>query len=201
MIWWQNIYLSNTITKICEIYNDIFLMNLQNITLISFGYFDCEFLQKVADNIKQEFFTEVKIKEGHLDLSDFYDSSRRQYDANKLLHQVENQYASDESKTVGLFNVDLFIPIFTYIFGQAFLNGRSGIASLFRLSNERYGIEADKSLLLERFSKEIIHELGHTFGLVHCIIPDCVMRSGTYVEDIDQKNIHICQKCKNEMKK
>ena len=38
-------------------------------------------------------------------------------------------FADDSNKTIGLFNVDLFIPILTYIFGQAFLSGRSGIAS------------------------------------------------------------------------
>ena len=115
------------------------------------------------------------------------------------MHLLEKQYASENAKTIGLFNVDLFIPIFTYIFGQAFLEGRTGIASVFRLSNERYGMEADKNLLLERICKEIIHELGHTFGLIHCIIPDCVMRSGTYVEDIDQKNAVFCPKCKQEL--
>ncbi len=173
-------------------------MNLYNITLISFGYFDNAFLKKIAENIQHEFSTTIQIKEGHLDLSEFFDPSRRQYDANKLLHLIETDFSTDSSKTIGLFNVDFFIPIFTYIFGQAFLGGRTGIASLFRLSNERYGIETDDKLLLERFSKEIIHELGHTFGLIHCYVPDCVMRSGTYVEDIDQKKSSLCSKCRNK---
>ena len=108
-------------------------------------------------------------------------------------------YASPNSKTIGLFTVDLFIPIFTYIFGQAFLGGSCGIASTFRLSNERYGIKDDANLLIERFTKEIIHELGHTYGLIHCQISDCVMRSGTYVEDIDQKKSGFCVNCRNKL--
>ncbi|MEI8201648.1 MAG: archaemetzincin family Zn-dependent metalloprotease [Bacteroidota bacterium] len=174
-------------------------MHLQNITLISFGYFDREFLQKIADNIQQEFLTTVNIKEGHIDVSDFFDAARGQYNANQLSLFIESNFSTDDSKLIGLFNVDLFIPIFTYIFGQAYLNGRSGIVSGFRLSNERYGIEADDDMLLERFSKEIIHELGHTFGLIHCYTSDCVMRSGTYVEDIDLKNSSFCPKCKEEL--
>ncbi|MFZ4740412.1 MAG: archaemetzincin family Zn-dependent metalloprotease [Bacteroidales bacterium] len=172
-------------------------MNLQKITLISFGYFNNDFLRNIAEKIHNEFFINIQIKEGHLDLSDFYDPSRRQYDANKLLHYLEKHLSTDDSKTIGLFNVDLFIPIFTYIFGQAFLNGRTGIASVYRLSNERYGIEADAELMLERFAKEIIHEIGHAFGLKHCHVSDCVMRSGTYVEDIDQKNSGFCLACKD----
>ena len=172
-------------------------MNLANITLISFGYFDNDFLRKIAENIYIEFQLKVQIKEGHLDLSEYYDPARRQYNANKLLQQIENHYSPDAVKMIGLFNVDLFIPIFTYIFGQAYLGGRTGIASIFRLSNERYGIEQDENILLKRFSKEIIHELGHTFGLIHCYDPDCVMRSSTYVEDIDQKSSILCPNCRS----
>jgi archaemetzincin len=174
-------------------------MNLQKITLLYFGYFDDDFLQNLKEKIYNEFFVSIQIKEVHLDLSDFYNSMRRQYDANELLYYIEKHYADDVSKSLGLFNVDLYIPIFTYIFGQAFLNGRSGIASYYRLSNERYGMEADSNLLTERFAKEIIHELGHTYGLVHCHTTDCVMRSGTYVEDIDQKKLTFCPSCKSQL--
>jgi archaemetzincin len=173
-------------------------LNLQYITLISFGYFDADFLRNLAEAVKNEFLITVNMKEGHLDLSEFYDPTRRQYNGVRLVNEVETVYSTDSSKTIGLFNVDLFIPILTYIFGQAFLNGRTGIASNYRLSNERYGIKTDDKLVLERFIKEVIHELGHTFGLIHCHIPTCVMRSSTYVEDIDQKNPHLCLNCRNE---
>lgn len=174
-------------------------MDRKNITLVSFGYWDDGFLQKIADYVAGELFMKVQIREGHMDVSDFYDAARRQYNANDMLKQIEIQYATDEAKTIGLFNVDLFIPIFTYIFGQAFLGGRSGIASVFRLSNERYGMEADEKLLLERAGKEIVHELGHMYGLIHCHDQDCVMRSGSYVEDIDQKSGNLCGECRMKL--
>jgi archaemetzincin len=174
-------------------------MDLQNITLISFGYFEEEFLKNIVEAVKHEFLFSVNIKEGHLDLSEFYDPGRRQYNGIKLLKEVDSVYSSDSDKTLGLFSVDLFIPILTYIFGQAFLNGRTGIVSLYRFSNERYGMNSDDKIIMDRFKKEIIHELGHTFGLIHCHIPACVMRSGTYVEDIDQKSANLCLKCRNEM--
>jgi archaemetzincin len=173
-------------------------MDLQQITLISYGYFDADILRNVAEAVKKEFLLNVYIKEGHLDLSEFYDPTRRQYNGIKLIHEVENSFSSDSLKTIGLFNVDLFIPILTFIFGQAFLNGKTGIASSYRLSNERYGIKTDVRMLVERFMKEVIHELGHTFGLIHCHVPTCVMRSSTYVEDIDQKSAHLCPNCRNE---
>jgi len=45
-----------------------------------------------------------------------------------------------------------------------------------------------KVVFQERVLKEIVRELGHTFGLFHCIDLDCVMHSSTFVEDIDQKS-------------
>jgi archaemetzincin len=176
-------------------------MGLKNITLLSFGYFDQEILERIVPDISREFSFPVKTKTGNLDLSGFYDPARRQYNGTELLIKINNQYASDSSKTLGLFNIDLFIPILTFIFGQALLSGRTGIASMYRLSNDRYGIKTDDTILLERFRKEVIHELGHMFGLIHCSDPVCVMRSSTYVEDIDQKGQRLCQKCRIQIDK
>jgi archaemetzincin len=175
-------------------------MDIDNITLISFGYFDQEILEKIVPDISREFSFPVKTKIGNLDLSEFYDPSRRQYNGTELLHKIDTEFAADSSKTLVLFNIDLFIPILTYIFGQAFLNGRIGIASIYRLSNERYGIKTDDAILMERMRKEAIHELGHMFGLIHCSDPLCVMRSSTYVEDIDQKSQSLCPACRMQVK-
>lgn len=174
-------------------------MNSEKIILISFGYFGKMLLEDVVEDVRHQFLLPVVIKEGRLDLSDFYNPARNQYDANKLLKEIDTSFGSDKSKTLGIFNVDLFIPILTYIFGQAFLNGRTGIASVYRLSNERYGMKKDDELFVSRFKKEIIHELGHCFGLIHCQNPTCVMRSSTYVEDIDQKEHLLCGKCKAQL--
>jgi archaemetzincin len=176
-------------------------MDLQHISLISFGYFDADLMRNIAEAVKKEYLLDVNLKEGHMDLSEFYDPTRRQYNGVRLIREVETSFSSDSSKTIGLFNVDLFIPILTYIFGQAFLNGRTGIASSYRLSNERYGMNSNNTVFLERYVKEVIHELGHTFGLIHCHIPTCVMRSSTYVEDIDQKDPHLCPACRIEYNK
>jgi archaemetzincin len=171
-------------------------MNAPTITILSFGLFDRGFLEKISEYVMQEFNGSVVIKEAHVDISEFYDPVRRQYNGDKLLKIVDTINGLGNSKTIGIFNVDLFIPILTFIFGQAQLGGRSAIASQFRLSNERYGMPADENLLLQRFAKEVIHELGHTFGLIHCHTPTCVMRSSTYVEDIDQKEVGFCSKCR-----
>lgn len=168
--------------------------------MITFGYFENSLLKLIVHDVEHEFMVPVVTREGHLDLSEYYDPVRRQYNGNQLLRVIDAKFAEDGVKTLGLFDVDLFIPILTYIFGQAYLNGRTGIASVFRLRNERYGIKSNEKMLVERFRKEVIHELGHAFGLIHCHDPICVMRSSTYVEDIDQKNHTLCSKCHASLK-
>lgn len=174
-------------------------MNLQTITFVSFGLFDKELLDKVANAVSQEFHCNVAIRDGHIDLGIYYDGSRRQYDGNALIKLVQSLSFPDSDKKLAFFNVDLFVPILTFIFGQAFLGGAAAIVSVYRLNNERYGMPPDNEILLERLIKEAIHELGHTLGLIHCKEPLCVMRSSTYVEDIDQKSRHLCLKCRSEL--
>ena len=174
-------------------------MNKQSILLISHGHFEKDFLEQIANDVAIEYRYPVCREESHIDISAFYDPMRRQYDGNKLLMELDSKDSAGIIKRVGLVRVDLFIPILTYIFGQAAFKGSTGIASLYRLRNEQYGMKKNEILLMNRFTKVVIHELGHTFGLIHCHVPVCVMRSSTYVEDIDQKSQHLCIKCRTEI--
>ncbi|MCK4919477.1 MAG: archaemetzincin family Zn-dependent metalloprotease [Bacteroidales bacterium] len=171
-------------------------MDELSILLISHGILKKDFLENIAKEVSREFRFPVYIEESQIELNDFYDPIRRQYDGNGILKEIDSSSTSTLVKKIGLFRIDLFIPILTYIFGQAILNGNTGIASLYRLRNEQYGMTPDDELLFDRFTKVVIHELGHSFGLIHCHVPTCVMRSSTYVEDIDQKSQHICKKCR-----
>ncbi|MEZ5083620.1 MAG: archaemetzincin family Zn-dependent metalloprotease [Bacteroidales bacterium] len=175
-------------------------MDNKKILLITFGHFEKLWLENIVRDVSVDFQYPVVIKDSHIDLVNFYEPNRRQYDGNKLLKIVESNLSPEFIKAIGLFRVDLFIPILTYVFGQAYFNGTAGIASLYRLKNEQYGMKKDEALLFDRFRKVIIHELGHTFGLVHCLVPDCVMRSSTYVEDIDQKKHTFCSNCSVKLK-
>jgi len=171
----------------------------KGITLVVQGKFETSFLDRIIKDIGITFGWPVSVMPLNHDILPYFDAARKQYDANRLLQLVHAEYSSDSLKTIGLFQVDLFIPILTYIFGQARYNGSTGIASVYRLRNEQYGMPANEKLLYERFRKVVIHELGHAFGLIHCHVPICVMRPGTYVEDIDQKKHLFCNKCSTEL--
>ena len=174
-------------------------MEGNKIILVSCGLFEKRLTGRVVKDVSHELHYPVELRECNMDISRFYNPGRRQYNANDILEGINQRAPEDAFRMIGLVRVDLYIPILTYIFGQATLNGRTGVVSLYRLRNEHYGLEPDEGLLTERFSKVIIHELGHTFGLIHCRNPVCVMRSSTYVEDLDQKERSFCHRCSAEL--
>jgi len=176
-----------------------FNLEKHEISLVNYARFGDEFLAKLAADVHIEFALPVTVYENYTDLSICFDPTRRQYNANDLLKLVNAFPVNGSVKKIGLFQVDLFIPILTYIFGQAEFKGRNGVVSGYRLRNEQYGLSANSELLAGRFCKVVIHELGHAFGLIHCHVPNCVMRPSTYVEDIDQKKPHFCNKCRIEL--
>jgi len=49
--------------------------------------------------------------------------------------------------------------------------------------------------MLSRAVKECFHELGHTFGLVHCLNGDCPMTLSTNIVHLDQKTAQFCRSC------
>lgn len=155
--------------------------------------YNLEFLRsKISDVFRKK---AIIYESKKMDLNSVYNPSRRQFNSSQLLLQLLNNHPKDAHRILGVTDVDLFIPILTFVFGEAQLNGIAGIVSLHRLNNKFYGLPENEELLRTRLIKEAIHELGHTYGLVHCLTPGCVMNSSTYVEDIDQKSEHFCSNC------
>lgn len=65
------------------------------------------------------------------------------------------------------------------------------LVSGFRL---RYGLSRLEAFL-SRISKETIHEIGHSIGLGHCVIPRCVMHPSLTLEHVDRKSSRFCPVC------
>jgi archaemetzincin len=133
------------------------------------------------------------------DVGTAYHPGRRQYDSTLLLRQMHRVFADTDSKIIGITDVDLFIPVLTFVFGESQLNGRLAIVSTYRLQNSVYGLPDDPEALRSRLEKECLHELGHTFGLLHCPRFHCVMNSSTAVEDIDIKGSDYCSECSEKL--
>ena len=152
-------------------------------------------LRGLETRLAESFGLEVEVRSPWFDPERCFDPSRGQYNSTLLLAQLQGGPGEAFPRVLGVTGVDLFIPVLTWVFGEAQLPGRAAVMSLHRLAPELYGLPADEARLAERAEKEAVHELGHTFGLIHCRQPECVMRSSTYVEEIDLKGVRFCEEC------
>jgi archaemetzincin len=154
-------------------------------------------IETLAAALEKAFGLPVRIRPPWFDPELSFDPSRGQYNSTLLLARLLSRPHDDAQRVLGVTSVDLFVPVLTYVFGEAQLGGRGAVVSTHRLRAEAYGLEPDEALLRRRLEKEAVHELGHTFGLIHGADPSCVMHASTYVEEIDLKSAQLCQACRS----
>lgn len=164
------------------------------ITLKPIGNIADELMQKLKDSVGAIFHCPVKVEAGFADVAQAYNPERRQYVSSQLLAALGK--AQGESRVVGIADVDLYVPRLNFVFGEADVASRTAIVSLSRLRQEYYGLAPDDALFLQRATKEIVHELGHTFGLGHCQNNRCVMHFSNSLADTDVKEAHFCSMCR-----
>lgn len=165
---------------------------MNEIILLPLLFYDKSLLDYLKSNITKVIGMPVSISDKEINIKPYYNSERAQYDAAKIIQHTEND---TQSLTIICTSADLYIPIFTYVFGLAKLNGRVAIISSHRLENSFYGLKDDRERLEERMLKEVIHELGHLAGLRHCTQPNCVMASSTSSDELDVKESFYCKVC------
>jgi archaemetzincin len=152
-------------------------------------------LPHVAARLERTFGVAVESHPPGFDPEVAYDDTRGQYDSRVLLSHLVRELRPGCARVIGIIGTDLFIPVLTFVFGEAQLAGQAAIVSTHRLGNEPMGLVTRPGQLLDRLVKEAVHELGHTYGLVHCRDGRCVMASSTYVEEIDLKGADFCLDC------
>ncbi len=157
---------------------------------------ELEMLDRVSATLARVFEVSCHVRGERLDARLAFDPVRRQYFSTAILQQLVPLAAGDEEiRLLGVTEHDLFVPVLTFVFGEAQLDGRCGLVSLHRLREEFYGMPSSGVLLEERAVKEAIHELGHTFGLRHCLDWSCAMASTHAVERLDLKRAGLCADC------
>ncbi|MBI4632981.1 MAG: archaemetzincin family Zn-dependent metalloprotease [Deltaproteobacteria bacterium] len=173
---------------------------MSDIYIVPIELEDHSYLETLEKFIFNTFHLKTIRREIKINLQDTFDQNRVQYNSSLILRQLITSPPPDAEKILGVLDVDLFIPILTFVFGEAQLKGIGAVVSTQRLHNRFYGLPENREVTTDRLLKEAVHELGHTFGLVHCLQPKCVMNSSTYVENIDQKSAELCPLCQKSIK-
>lgn len=153
-----------------------------------------EVLGDLAVQLAPIFRMECRVRPDRLDVAFARDRARNQYYSTAIL-QLMQPLAEEGARLLAVTSLDLFVPVLTFVFGEAQLDGACAVVSLHRLREEFYGLPPREDLLRARLVKEAVHELGHTFGLRHCDDWRCVMTSSHAVERLDVKGAELCGSC------
>ena len=154
-----------------------------------------DLLEHLAATLARTFHTPCQIRPETFDVGFSVDERRQQYYSTAILQRLESR-AESNARILGVTGCDLYVPVLTFVFGEAQLDGSCAVVSTARLHDEFYGLPSNDSLLRERLIKESAHELGHTFGLRHCPDWRCVMSSSHGVELMDVKGPEFCDDCR-----
>jgi len=163
--------------------------------LLPIGKLDGRLLTDLAPALADTFRIRCEIVAPALDPQVAFHIEREQYHSSELIHRMQGYYSADTWRVLGVTAVDLYIPILTFVFGEAQMGGPCAVVSTYRLRQEFYGLPADGMLLGERLLKEAVHEVGHTLHLTHCDDYGCAMAPSHAVEWIDLKGSLLCTGC------
>jgi archaemetzincin len=165
------------------------------INIVPVKFSNNSFLKKIINELNRHFFSEISSLVLDLDVGNAYSEERAQFFSSQIIASFATQTSDIPGKVLLITEVDLFVPVLTFVFGEAQLNGKHSIVSVCRLHEEFYSGLSDDNLLFQRTMKEVLHELGHNFGLIHCKDWDCVMHSSQGIEEVDIKGNFYCKTC------
>jgi len=78
-----------------------------------------------------------------------------------------------------------------FVFGQANLENRVGVWSLYRLNDN----SPKSTKFLDRTLKIAAHETGHMFSMRHCTKYECLMSGINHLDETDRRPLDVCPEC------
>lgn len=152
-------------------------------------------LDAVEDVIVSRLGLTVSHRPHLVDAGPTWDPARGQYSSVALMRRALAAMPRGTARLLLVTEADIFVPVLSFVFGHAQLDGPVAIVATARLRQAFYGMETDAPLELMRARIEALHEVGHTLGLTHCLDRACAMSLATTVEHVDRKGDDYCTGC------
>ncbi|MBK9061652.1 MAG: peptidase M54 [Acidobacteria bacterium] len=153
-----------------------------------------DLLEGVRRSVEREFDRAVRVGLSPERPEDAFDARRGQHSSTRILAWLKDRHEGAH-RVLGVTDADLFIPILTFVFGEAQLSGRAAVVSTARLGDTPL-IPGEAARIALRLQKEAVHELGHTFGLLHCADARCAMARSPSLRHVDAKSPVLCRACR-----
>jgi archaemetzincin len=156
------------------------------IALAPVGDVDDATLRALAPVVAERFGARVEIAPRVPLPPHAWDATRRQWRSGVVLAALAERRAAGWERLVGVADVDLYAPPLNFVFGEADPVRQVAVFSLLRLH------AAGRARFVHRAETEVVHELGHTYGLGHCDDPRCVMWFSNTLAETDKKGTRFC---------
>lgn len=113
-----------------------------------------------------------------------------QYEAPSVNRMLQQHKPRDGIAIVGFTMEDLCDSAkgFGFLFGQANLDYGAATFSFARYSDDR----PSAALFLRRCAMVLCHEVGHLFGIKHCIWAKCVMNGSNHLTESEERPFALC---------
>ncbi|HDR14893.1 MAG TPA: zinc metallopeptidase [Desulfobacteraceae bacterium] len=164
--------------------------------IMAFGSPAAESVRSIAAAVPVHFGMPAEILPPVKTPSYAFDPIRIQYNAIPIIENIEAMEFSRHFKILGILTVDLFLPVFTHVFGEARKGGKCALVSLYRLNRGSGNTSASSASVSERATKVALHELGHLFDTVHCMDRGCLMHFSMDLDQLDQMPLEFCRYCR-----
>ena len=168
---------------------------MKKLQLLPVGNPDARLLEWLRHALADKFHVRAEIFSPALDPAFAVHVERQQFHSSEILAAMQKHVSRDTWRLLGVTERDLYIPILTFVFGEAQMGGPCAVVSYHRLMQQFYGLPADMDVLASRLLIESVHELGHTLHLTHCQEYRCAMAPAHAVEYIDLKDSGFCEEC------
>ena len=121
------------------------------------------------------------------------DQIRTQYFLDDVLPKM---LKDDAAALIAFTNYDLYPgDTWSFVFGQASLEKRVGVWSLYRMDDIILEADNPKDRLLFRTLKIAMHETGHMFSMRHCTKYECLMSGTNHLLETDRRPVDNCPEC------
>ena len=163
--------------------------------LLPIGNLDAGLLDDLGPALSTCLQVPCGVVSGRMDPAFAFHRERQQYHSSEILLAMQDIVTPNTWRVLGIAAADLYIPILTFVFGEAQMGGPCAVVSIHRLRQEFYGLPQTRACCISVCEKR--HCMKWATPSISCIVEDyqCAMAPSHAVEWIDLKGDELCTCC------